>query len=125
MMINFHYLAATQRNMLLHVSVPSGGMEKVGLIQKEIPPSSHIILVIHPRNWWETPFFSSPMGRMFGCDSENIFFALGQTLTDSGQNPSHEVIQNSTTKSALISQKMLSCNKEDAFLHVICQNKRT
>lgn len=47
MMINFHYLAAAQRNTLLHVFVPSGGMEKVGL-QKEVAPSSHILLVIYP-----------------------------------------------------------------------------
>lgn len=103
MMINFHYLAAAQRNMLLHVFVPPGGMEKVGLVQKEIPPSSHTILVIRPSKWWETPIFPSPMGRMLGYDSENIFFAFGQTLTDSGQNPSPEVVQNSKMKSAFIS----------------------
>lgn len=65
------------------------------------------------------------MGRMFGYDSENISFAFGQTLTDSGQKPSHEVVQNSKMKSAFISQKMLSCNEEDVPLHIFCQNKGT
>lgn len=81
MMINIHYLATAQRNVLLHVFVPSGGMEKVGLLQKEILPSIHIILVTHPIKWWESPLFPSPMGRMFGYDSENILFAFGPTRT--------------------------------------------
>lgn len=50
------------------------------------------------------PFFPSPMGRMFGYDSESIFFAFGQTFTDSGQNPSYEFVQNSKMKSAFVSQ---------------------
>lgn len=37
MMINFHYLATAQRNRLLNVFVPSGGMDKVGLVQKANP----------------------------------------------------------------------------------------
>jgi len=37
MMINIHYLAAAQRNMRLHVFIPSGGIEIVGRLQKEIP----------------------------------------------------------------------------------------
>ena len=53
------------------------------------------------------------------------FFAFGQTLTDSGQNPSHEVVQYSKMKSAFISQKMLSCNEEDAYLRFIFQYKGT
>lgn len=124
MMINIHYLATAQRNVLLHVFVPSGGMEKVGLLQKEILSSIHIILVTHPSKWWESPLFPSPMGRMFGCDSENILFAFGPTRTkDKAEARRMHMILGWNQPFSQHWVEFISTDEEDAYMQLIYCNK--
>lgn len=120
MMINIHYLATAQRNVLLHVFVPSGGMEKVGLLQKEILPFIHIILVTHPSKWWESPLFPSPMGRKFGCDSENILFAFGPTRTkDKAEARRMHMILGWNQPFSQHWVEFISTDEEDAYMQLI------
>lgn len=121
MMINFHYLATAQRNRLLHVFVPSGEMEKVDLVQKAKSPFSHVILVTRPSKWWETPFFASPVGRMFGYDSEKKnYFVLDKLCLTQGKTQVRKLYNGLI---CFYLSKMLSYNEEHAYVHINCLNK--